>query len=83
MIHNFSTSACLLLDCLLWVSFSFAPAFPPNHFVEVLLVRHVIILQESLEGQKMMEFRKSLPAFKEREALLKAISQNQVCSQVK
>ncbi|XP_022134969.1 DExH-box ATP-dependent RNA helicase DExH3 [Momordica charantia] len=34
--------------------------------------------QESLEGQKMMEFRKSLPAFKERETLLKAISENQV-----
>ncbi|XP_022987282.1 DExH-box ATP-dependent RNA helicase DExH3 [Cucurbita maxima] len=34
--------------------------------------------QESLEGQKMMEFRKSLPAFKARETLLKAISENQV-----
>lgn len=31
----------------------------------------------------MMEFRKSLPAFKERETLLKAISENQVHGQVK
>lgn len=31
----------------------------------------------------MMEFRKSLPAFKEREALLKAISENQVLDYVK
>ncbi|KAL5817928.1 hypothetical protein ACOSQ3_026306 [Xanthoceras sorbifolium] len=34
--------------------------------------------QESPEGQKMLEFRRSLPAYKEREALLKAVSQNQV-----
>ncbi|OAY75283.1 ATP-dependent RNA helicase DHX36 [Ananas comosus] len=34
--------------------------------------------QESSEGQKMLEFRRSLPAFKEREALLEAVSQNQV-----
>ncbi|KAB1223779.1 putative ATP-dependent RNA helicase DHX57 [Morella rubra] len=34
--------------------------------------------QETPEGQKMLEFRRSLPAFKEREALLKAISENQV-----
>nr|GMC51507.1 DExH-box ATP-dependent RNA helicase DExH3 [Ipomoea batatas] len=34
--------------------------------------------QESLEGQKMIEFRRSLPAYKERESLLNAISQNQV-----
>lgn len=34
--------------------------------------------QESSEGQKMQEFRRSLPAYKEREALLNAISQNQV-----
>ncbi|XP_008811383.1 DExH-box ATP-dependent RNA helicase DExH3 [Phoenix dactylifera] len=34
--------------------------------------------QESPEGQKMLEFRRSLPAYKEREALLAAISQNQV-----
>ncbi|KAL4588057.1 hypothetical protein LXL04_000935 [Taraxacum kok-saghyz] len=34
--------------------------------------------QESVEGQKMQELRKSLPAYKEKEALLNAISQNQV-----
>ncbi|XP_072964463.1 DExH-box ATP-dependent RNA helicase DExH3-like [Typha angustifolia] len=34
--------------------------------------------QESPEGQNMLEFRKSLPAYKERDALLAAISQNQV-----
>ncbi|OVA04864.1 Helicase [Macleaya cordata] len=34
--------------------------------------------QESPEGQKMLEFRRSLPAYKERDALLTAISQSQV-----
>ncbi|EXB30259.1 putative ATP-dependent RNA helicase DHX36 [Morus notabilis] len=34
--------------------------------------------QESPEGQKMLEYRRSLPAYKERDALLKAISENQV-----
>ncbi|XP_021727385.1 DExH-box ATP-dependent RNA helicase DExH3-like [Chenopodium quinoa] len=34
--------------------------------------------QESSEGLKMLEFRRSLPAYKERDALLKAISENQV-----
>ncbi|KAK8916437.1 putative pre-mRNA-splicing factor ATP-dependent RNA helicase [Platanthera zijinensis] len=34
--------------------------------------------QESLDGQKMIEFRKSLPSYKEKEALLQAISLNQV-----
>ncbi|KAJ0106148.1 hypothetical protein Patl1_19734 [Pistacia atlantica] len=34
--------------------------------------------QETPEGQKMLEFRRSLPAHKEREALLNAIAQNQV-----
>ncbi|KAK2633260.1 hypothetical protein EUGRSUZ_L00064 [Eucalyptus grandis] len=33
---------------------------------------------ESPEGQKMLEFRRSLPAYKEKDALLKAISENQV-----
>ncbi|KAJ4843622.1 hypothetical protein Tsubulata_037905 [Turnera subulata] len=33
---------------------------------------------ESPEGQKMLEFRRSLPAHKEKDALLKAISENQV-----
>ncbi|PIN17878.1 ATP-dependent RNA helicase A [Handroanthus impetiginosus] len=34
--------------------------------------------QESPEGQRMLEFRKSLPAYKERDTLLDAISRNQV-----
>ncbi|GAV67332.1 dsrm domain-containing protein/DEAD domain-containing protein/Helicase_C domain-containing protein/HA2 domain-containing protein/OB_NTP_bind domain-containing protein [Cephalotus follicularis] len=34
--------------------------------------------QESPEGQKMLEFRRSLPAYKEKDALLKAVSENQV-----
>lgn len=34
--------------------------------------------QESPEGKKMLEFRKSLPAFKEKERLLQAIARNQV-----
>ncbi|RWR93923.1 DExH-box ATP-dependent RNA helicase DExH3-like protein [Cinnamomum micranthum f. kanehirae] len=34
--------------------------------------------QESPEGQKMQKFRRSLPSYKERDALLTAISQNQV-----
>ncbi|XAR72299.1 RNA helicase [Bertholletia excelsa] len=34
--------------------------------------------QESPEGRKMLEFRRSLPAYKEKDALLMAIAQNQV-----
>ncbi|KAJ7970316.1 putative ATP-dependent RNA helicase [Quillaja saponaria] len=34
--------------------------------------------QESPEGKKMLEFRKNLPAYKEKDALLRAISENQV-----
>lgn len=34
--------------------------------------------QESPEGQKMIEFRRSLPAYKEKDVLLKAVSENQV-----
>lgn len=34
--------------------------------------------QESPEGQRMIEFRRTLPAYKEKEALLEAISRNQV-----
>ncbi|KAI3979355.1 hypothetical protein MKX01_036399 [Papaver californicum] len=34
--------------------------------------------QESAEGKRMIEFRKNLPAYKEKDALLRAISQNQV-----
>ncbi|XP_028123844.1 DExH-box ATP-dependent RNA helicase DExH3-like [Camellia sinensis] len=35
--------------------------------------------QESPEGRTMLDFRRSLPAFKEKERLLQAIAQNQVC----
>lgn len=34
--------------------------------------------QESPEGKKMLEFRKSLPSYKEKERLLEAIARNQV-----
>lgn len=34
--------------------------------------------QESPEGRKILDFRRSLPAFKEKERLLQAIAQNQV-----
>ncbi|XP_055800682.1 DExH-box ATP-dependent RNA helicase DExH5, mitochondrial isoform X1 [Solanum dulcamara] len=34
--------------------------------------------QESPEGRKMLEFRSTLPAYKEKDAILSAISQNQV-----
>lgn len=34
--------------------------------------------QESPEGKKMLDFRKSLPAFREKERLLQAIARNQV-----
>ncbi|OIW15110.1 hypothetical protein TanjilG_08597 [Lupinus angustifolius] len=34
--------------------------------------------QESIEGRRMLEFRSSLPAYKEKEAILSAISKNQV-----
>ncbi|KAL8196392.1 hypothetical protein R6Q57_024687 [Mikania cordata] len=34
--------------------------------------------QKSAEGQKMLEFRRSLPAYKEKDAILKYISKNQV-----
>ncbi|XP_023531681.1 DExH-box ATP-dependent RNA helicase DExH5, mitochondrial-like isoform X2 [Cucurbita pepo subsp. pepo] len=34
--------------------------------------------QSSLEGREMLEFRKKLPAYKEKDALLTTISQNQV-----
>ncbi|GFY81200.1 DEA(D/H)-box RNA helicase family protein [Actinidia rufa] len=34
--------------------------------------------QESPEGRKMLDFRRSLPAFKEKESLLQAIARNQV-----
>lgn len=34
--------------------------------------------QESEEGKKVLDFRKTLPAYKERDALLAAIARNQV-----
>ncbi|XP_012075701.1 DExH-box ATP-dependent RNA helicase DExH5, mitochondrial isoform X1 [Jatropha curcas] len=34
--------------------------------------------QDSLEGRKMLEFRKSLPAYREKDAILTTVSQNQV-----
>ncbi|XP_057852056.2 DExH-box ATP-dependent RNA helicase DExH3 isoform X1 [Cryptomeria japonica] len=34
--------------------------------------------QESTEGQKMLSFRRSLPAYKEKDALLSAIARNQI-----
>lgn len=34
--------------------------------------------QESPEGKKMLDFRKSLPSFKEKDRLLQAIARNQV-----
>ncbi|KAF9611593.1 hypothetical protein IFM89_033597 [Coptis chinensis] len=36
--------------------------------------------QESEEGEKMQRFRRSLPSYNERDALLTMISQNQVIS---
>ncbi|KAK8504265.1 hypothetical protein V6N13_062615 [Hibiscus sabdariffa] len=60
-------------------------SFLENSVMEKVLQRRSLRLrnmqrawQESPEGQKMMEFRKSLPAFKEKERLLQAIARNQV-----
>ncbi|XVE52389.1 hypothetical protein DITRI_Ditri02bG0118400 [Diplodiscus trichospermus] len=59
--------------------------FLDNSVMEKVLQRRSLRLrnmqrawQESPEGKKMMEFRKSLPAFKEKERLLQAIALNQV-----
>ncbi|XP_007010588.2 PREDICTED: DExH-box ATP-dependent RNA helicase DExH3 [Theobroma cacao] len=59
--------------------------FLDNSVMEKVLQRRSLRLrnmqrawQESPEGKKMMEFRKSLPAFKEKERLLQAIARNQV-----
>jgi hypothetical protein len=43
----------------------------------------VLVKQESPEGAKMLEFRKSLPAYKDKERLLAAIARNQVCKLVR
>ncbi|KAE8655653.1 hypothetical protein F3Y22_tig00117021pilonHSYRG00111 [Hibiscus syriacus] len=60
-------------------------SFLDNSVMEKVLQRRSLRLrnmqrawQESPEGKKMMEFRKSLPAFKEKERLLQAIARNQV-----
>ncbi|XP_057960511.1 DExH-box ATP-dependent RNA helicase DExH5, mitochondrial isoform X2 [Malania oleifera] len=44
----------------------------------LLLLNQQQAWQESPEGIKMLEFRRSLPAYKEKDALLMAISENQV-----
>ncbi|XP_043700742.1 DExH-box ATP-dependent RNA helicase DExH3-like isoform X2 [Telopea speciosissima] len=61
------------------------PQMPTSVVMEKILRRRSLQLrnqqqawQESPEGQKMLEFRRSLPAYKERDALLTVISQNQV-----
>lgn len=61
------------------------PFIQNNAFMDKILQRRSLQMrnkqqewQESPEGQKMFELRKSLPAYKERDALLNAISQNQV-----
>nr|DAD35473.1 TPA_asm: hypothetical protein HUJ06_006113 [Nelumbo nucifera] len=61
------------------------PLIPTSVVMEKVLRRRSLQLrnqqqawQESPEGQKIQEFRRSLPAYKERDALLNAISQNQV-----
>ncbi|KAK9107049.1 hypothetical protein Syun_023060 [Stephania yunnanensis] len=60
------------------------PPQPTNVVMEKIYRRKSLQLrdkqqswQESVDGQKMLEFRKSLPAYKERDALLSAISHNQ------
>lgn len=60
------------------VAFSSSPllSFYLRHSASLF---HILVsLQETPEGQKMLELRKSLPAYKSRDALLKTISENQV-----
>ncbi|KAF9623472.1 hypothetical protein IFM89_003056 [Coptis chinensis] len=61
------------------------PLKPISAVMEKILKRKSLQLceqqqawQESVEGQKMVEFRRGLPAYNEKDALLKAVSQNQV-----
>ncbi|KAM5567831.1 DExH-box ATP-dependent RNA helicase DExH5, mitochondrial [Rosa sericea] len=61
------------------------PVAPNNAAMEKVLWRRSLQLrdkqhawQESREGRKVMELRRSLPAYKEKDALLTAISRNQV-----
>ncbi|XP_059450268.1 DExH-box ATP-dependent RNA helicase DExH3 isoform X2 [Corylus avellana] len=62
-----------------------ADAFLDGSVMEKVLQRRSLRMrnmqrawQESPEGKKMLDFRRSLPAFKEKERLLQAIAQNQV-----
>lgn len=41
-------------------------------------MKNTHLLQDSSEGWRMIQLRLSLPAYKERDAILNAISQNQV-----
>lgn len=68
---TFSFSSSLLFFYLLFYSFI---------FIQVVLfaINTLVSSQESPEGQKMIEFRKSLPAYKSRDALLETIAENQV-----
>ncbi|ERN05681.1 DExH-box ATP-dependent RNA helicase DExH3 isoform X2 [Amborella trichopoda] len=61
------------------------PRRPASSVMEKILLRRSLQLrnqqqawQESPEGQKMIDFRNSLPSYKERDVLLRAISDNQV-----
>ncbi|GMH27481.1 hypothetical protein Nepgr_029324 [Nepenthes gracilis] len=61
------------------------PPTVSNSFMERIIRRrnfqlldHQISWQESPDGRKMLEFRRSLPAYKQRDSLITAISQNQV-----
>jgi hypothetical protein len=62
--------------CPFWISFiGYDDCL---HSCHVLYWLNLYPFQESNDGQSMMEFRRSLPAFKEKQTLLEAISQNQV-----
>ncbi|KAF6137404.1 hypothetical protein GIB67_036441 [Kingdonia uniflora] len=61
------------------------PQYPVSAAMKNALHRRSFLLrdqqqawQESVEGEKMLEFRKGLPAYKEKDSLLTAISENQV-----
>ncbi|XP_038690760.1 DExH-box ATP-dependent RNA helicase DExH3 isoform X2 [Tripterygium wilfordii] len=60
-------------------------SFPDRSVMEKVLQRKSLRMrnmqrawQESPEGRRMLDFRKSLPSFKEKERLLQAIAHNQV-----
>ncbi|KAK3421603.1 hypothetical protein EUGRSUZ_G02228 [Eucalyptus grandis] len=61
------------------------PLASSKYVIEKVLARRSLQLhekqqawQESPQGRKMLEFRRNLPAYKEKDVLLTAISQNQV-----